>query len=194
MSAGMFMGTKIAPRIVHQNRKPGDGDDLINRVCDAMHVNAAARRLLLFYSHCPQTYMVHQLETSEKAKIKINNISRSRQELEALGLITKTERTIIMDWDRFRKFALLDESKTAKVLPKKNSQSSRAGGFQTYISSPSEPDLKTLLKLNESSSQLPPFDAHVLAMTKPELQLLINVYKDITAKPDPASPEEASEP
>ena len=112
----LYPGVRSGPIIKHINKKEEDGDELLDAVCSAMHVNAAAKRLLLFYCHCPENYMVHQEDTSLKSKIYIKNIYRSQEELRILTLIDVRDHYIMIDWARLRLLAKLDPGKTAHVI------------------------------------------------------------------------------
>lgn len=177
----LYPGVRSGPLIKHINKREEDGDELLDAVCSALHVNAAAKRLFLFYCHCPENYMVHQDITSKEAKIYITDIYRSQEELRILKLINVQDHYIMIDWDRLRLLAKLDPAKTAHVIK------GTIGCTENPIIDPPDNSGNSTInsQLRLSTDLLDsPFDSHYLNMTNGEFENLKNLYISLTTEDD----------
>lgn len=108
-----------APRLRHHNQKmkPDNVDDvmkLVDKVCDKMHVNANACKLLKYYAGLNNGWTIRENVTKEATGLY--NLSPIHAELVEYGLIAHIPyKAIIIDWERITILArYLVESKCEK--------------------------------------------------------------------------------
>lgn len=111
-----FMKVKA---VIHRG-KPDNYEQMILDCAKSVRLNKRATKLLMYYAGCKNGFRPALSEQEKKTGIKSDVISRIRKELINHGLIgygKEFEDFIVVDWNRIRAFAMLEQP---LVYDKKN--------------------------------------------------------------------------